>query len=250
MRKKKHAHPHLITLLATYEQNDSLYLILPWAEADLDEYWNLRFPMPSNNDLELSTWIKQQCSGMAEAVSQIHRYRTSSDTSIRYNITLSPPEVNDTRDCSHLRYDLGQQTPMILFGRHGDIKPANILWFPDRDSANGLGKLKISDFGTARFSDNEKITVRNKTTVQNSRPYQSPESILPGGEISSQCDVWALGCVFLEFVCWYYGGRELLKQFEFERGYACESPSFFLINVEETPRLVFAKLKQPVVKVS
>ena len=63
--------------------------------------------------------------------------------------------------------------------------------------------------------------------LEDSRPYRSPEAMLPGCELSVQCDVWALGCVFLEFICWYSGGTTSLKSFEDQRVTDYDlSPSF------------------------
>jgi serine/threonine protein kinase len=248
LRKKRHAHEHLVTLLATYAQGDYLHLILPWAEIDLDQYWRSRDPSPSSNDVELSTWVKRQCCGIAEAVSHIHRYNTLSGTSMVCDMTLPVPAAKAAQSQSHRSLD--QRQPKPLFGRHGDIKPANILWFPDPNLAKGYGTLKLSDFGTTHFSVNENISKKDRYGIPNSRPYQSPECQLPGGELSSQCDVWALGCVFLEFVCWYFGGYKLLEEFHIERALGYESSSFFSIRREEISQSYSAELKESVIKVS
>jgi serine/threonine protein kinase len=241
----------LISLLATYEQDEHYHLILPWAEIDLEDFWKLKFPDPSH-DPKLSAWLKIQCCGIAGAVSQIHRYNTTSATTMLSRAGSSVPEACDAQSRCESHQSPGQRNPKRLFGRHGDIKPSNILWFPDRnmplDKISGI--LKISDFGTARFSENENISVQDRRMIPNSEPYQSPECRLPDGNISTQCDVWALGCVFLEFVCWYTGGRELLENFQHDRTYRYDSSSFFTIRRTETLQSTFAELKQPVVKVS
>jgi serine/threonine protein kinase len=242
LRKRRHFHLHRITLLASYEQANQLYLILPWAEVDLEQYWKSKWPTAPP---EIASWIKQQCCGIVEAVSHIHRYKTFSGTTML-----------DTNRPTSVRKESGQSTASTgrrqrtLFGRHGDIKPANILWFPGPSSDTLFGILKVSDFGTARFSDNEQVAVEDKSSVPNSRAYQSPECVLPDGKISSQCDVWALGCVFLEFVCWYFGGRELLLTFERDRRHFYETASFFTTMKHDTPPLVCAELKPPVTEVS
>jgi serine/threonine protein kinase len=249
LRKERHTHPHLITLLATYEQDEHLYLILPWAEVDLHHYWRSIYPTPSSDDATLSTWLRQQCCGLLTAVSHIHKYKTFSGTSIMYETAWSAPRAKPAQSRRPSDGSVGRNS-QTLFGRHGDIKPANILWFPDPTSATNRGTLKISDLGTALFSVDPRVSIRDRDTIPNSQPYQSPECILPGGEISSQCDVWALGCVFLEFICWYYGGRQLLELFEHDRGYYHESTSFFSIHRDENSQSFPAEVKQPVKKVS
>jgi serine/threonine protein kinase len=244
LRKREHLRQHLATILASYEQNDYLHLILPWAECDLDRYWKFKFPMGLRSTSGLSSWLKQQCCGISQAVSQLHRYQTSSGTTMLEKNRSGP----QTREGGDSKKSSGRRR-ILLFGRHGDVKPANILWFPDRSSNRAFGTLKLTDFGTARFSGKEKAVVEDRTTVPNSRAYQSPECVLPDGNISSQCDVWSLGCVFLEFVCWYFGGRDLLLEFERDRSHLYETPSFFATTTYEKPRSMFAEVKKPVTKV-
>lgn len=247
--KQEHAHRHLVKLLATYEQHNHLCLILPWAEMDLAEYWETKDPRTCHDNAALSTWLKEQCHGLAEAVSYIHRYKTFSSTTMLGNITFAVPEAGAGRHRSQSNGSI-RQRDFMLSGRHGDVKPKNILWFPRASSAESsntdLGILKLSDFGSAHFSEEEAISAQDKHTVPYTEAYQSPECQLPHGKLSPQCDVWALGCVFLEFVCWYCGGQDLLKEFqrERERDSGNRNSCFFVITEG------FAQLNPPVVKVS
>lgn len=52
-------HPHLISLLATYQQFRVYYLIFPWA------------------DLQTIMWVAKQCEGIANGLVKIHKYQTS-----------------------------------------------------------------------------------------------------------------------------------------------------------------------------
>ncbi|KAH3983135.1 hypothetical protein HBI56_147310 [Parastagonospora nodorum] len=149
---------------------------------------------------------------------------------------------------SHSKTEMGPKEPLTLFGRHGDIKPTHILWFPDRTSASGYGSLKISGFGSTRFSDDDNVAVLDRERVPYSQSYQSPESMMPNGRLSSQCDVWALGCVFLEFVSWYFGGYKRIEEMERERSAGDFNSSFFFIKVKSDPPSVSAELKPVVVK--
>ncbi|KAI4710302.1 hypothetical protein J4E89_004755 [Alternaria sp. Ai002NY15] len=252
LSKAHHAHHHLVTLLATYQQRDYLCLIFPWADADLDQYWEWNHPRSLGDDEKLSAWLTHQCYGLAEAVSQIHRYKTLSNTSMPYNNTSGAPQPAP-RSRPQSSQSPGQRNPKSLFGRHGDIKPSNILWYPPGSPAGTtdylFGILKLSDFGTTQFSDNEQISVQDRKTVPRSTSYQSPECQLDGGELSSQCDVWALGCVFLEFMCWYFGGYERLRHFEADRNRIHQNTSYFFIPWNHR-QSNFAELKPPVIEVS
>lgn len=246
LRKMEHANDHIVTLLAAYEQNDHSYLLLPWADFDLYRYWREKSPNAPCGDHMVSSWIQRQCCGLAGAVSTIHHYLTSSQTTIFHD--------EDSVEKEHTQ-SIGKKSdhtdslkgPLILKGRHGDIKPQNILWFPDQQ--NGLGVLCLSDFGTAHFTNADRKASYQRESMSSSRTYRSPESILPDGELSGQCDVWALGCVFLEFVCWYAGGCKLLKQFEDDRASGHESISFCYPRYNGRNTLICMEIKESVQEV-
>ena len=151
--------------------------------------------------------------------------------------------------------------PLELLGRHGDIKPKNILWFRDNTTNGGHGILKITDFGIARFTKENAPSKRERGLIPNSLTYRSPECDLPNGEISPQCDVWALGCVYLIFITWFFGGCRDIDEFASRRsapdkflpGYKMDIPfetdSFFTIVEDEFGR-VSAKVKDCVTQVS
>ncbi|KAI1124586.1 hypothetical protein F5Y10DRAFT_280061 [Nemania abortiva] len=92
--------------------------------------------------------------------------------------------------------------------RHGDIKPGNVLVFPS--GTNRWGTLVLADVGLAKFHalyTRERFTPT--TTAHGTRRYEPPE-VQPGedGVISRKYDVWALGCVFLEFLIWLLNGPD------------------------------------------
>lgn len=242
LRKQRHTHPHLIALLATYERRGDPYLVFPWAERDLAQYWKSE-TAPPYGDAMLSRWMKEQCSGLAGAIANIHRYNTYTGTTM-LNETFQNLQYSHSRRPSKASLNQGEPTKTLI-GRHGDIKPENILWFPDPGSQ--LGILKISDFGTAHFSLDGDISEEHKKKMPNSIAYQSPESQIPDAKISCQCDVWALGCVFLEFVCWYFEGYQGLKEFEKVRVNVDRTSSFFTMTKGNHDS---AEVKYPVKEVS
>lgn len=219
--------------------------MFPWADADLEDYWKMT-PNPRNNDASMAKWVIDQCQGIAEALSKIHRYPTQTGTTM-----LEPASYSDATSKS-VQNALG---PLELFGRHGDIKPKNILWFRDRTTEGEHGILKVTDFGIARFTKENAPSKRERGIVPNSQTYRSPECDLPYGEIGPQCDVWALGCVYLVFITWFFGGWEHVEEFATMRSATdrywagFETDSFFKI-VGDQPGVLTAKVKECVTQVS
>jgi serine/threonine protein kinase len=69
---------------------------------------------------------------------------------------------------------------------HRDVKPANIL------IENGVGRVKLSDFGLARAADNAGWTAHG--TVLGTPEYMAPEQAA-GEAIDARADLFGLGCV-------------------------------------------------------
>lgn len=227
-------HQHLISLLATYEQSQSFYLVFPWAEASLDGYW--RFKNPSRNlDNDIVRWVAKQCYGIAQGVSAIHKYDS---------FGLNPSQCD-------------------RYGYHGDIKPENILWFPDRNegptgsSAFQGGTLKLTDFGLAAISTKRTMS-KIRGTIMVSRCYCAPEIDLPdGGGHGRQYDMWTLGCLYIKFVTWLIGGWRLLSEFTHARSAvdqawcSFKTDTFFTIkeSLDSPDREMEAIVKPQVTKV-
>lgn len=200
------AHPHLISLLATYEQFKVYFLIFPWADCDLNEFWSDRKPKPSF-DMHTILWVAKQCKGIAHGLLKIHEYHTSNS-----KVQAGSPEKR--------------------FGRHGDIKPENILWFP---GTNG-GTLKISDFGLSDYSTTHNKSYKPKSKVATSMSYRPPECDLKDGKIGQSYDIWTLGCLYLEFITWLLGGWELVKTFGQKR--SLFDPMWYDMNTDTFFELV------------
>ncbi|KAF4448953.1 hypothetical protein F53441_7722 [Fusarium austroafricanum] len=100
--------------------------------------------------------------------------------------------------------------------RHGDIKPANILYFMDSMDRNDRGTLKIADVGLAKVHEEyTKYRIAASTNRHSSERYEPPEmpGYIRGDPIPRVYDVWSLGCVFLEFTVWLIFGWDRLLEF-------------------------------------
>lgn len=231
------AHPHLISLLATYERDETFYLIFPWAEADLMTYWKSQNPDPTF-DTETVIWLAEQCRGIADGLTKLHKYETDLQDHAE---APQLPKIRCEVD-SHEPHKPGQ-----LYGRHGDIKPENILWFPSENGSRHKGILKISDFGLSEL--HTRYSKTKESRVANSPTYRPPECDMSRKIIKQSYDIWTLGCLYLEFIAWALGGWALVAKFASQRR-STKSDSFFEILNRGTPTRAEARVKPGVVAVS
>ncbi|KAM0421333.1 hypothetical protein ACHAPT_010864 [Fusarium lateritium] len=218
LRRLVGRHEHIICLLATYTQYGDYHLIFPWAEANLLEFWQRINPCSlPNKKRKVLRWLAEQCRGIAHALSYIHRYKTFSGKSLVHPSSLPLFPSKAAREVNRV----SERSPVLLFGRHGDIKPENILWFPahNKSTKEVSGILKISDFGIAEFSSQAAVDARTRGLLGFSRTYRPPECDLEfnDGRIGPSYDIWSLGCVFLQFIAWWLGGWEHVDEFASQR---------------------------------
>ncbi|KAL1853155.1 hypothetical protein Daus18300_011894 [Diaporthe australafricana] len=198
--------PHLISLLATYEQNNVFYLIFFWAEADLQSFWRDVNPIPKR-DYSTVLWMAEQCLGIAKGLSALHNYTTFSHTRLKSVFGKSQPihgNLSGIGECQ-------------LFGVHGDIKPRNVLWYKDISENAGHGTLKISDFGLAEFKTDPSEIYKPSEKVAYSASYRPPERDSKNAFVGRSHDIWALGCLYLEMIAWMLGGWQLVQNFQERR---------------------------------
>ncbi|GAP89950.1 putative protein kinase [Rosellinia necatrix] len=218
------AHPHLISLLAAYRHRRSFYLIFRWAEADLVKFWNEIKPTPDIK--ETVYWVAEQCAGLADGLSNIHKYES---------FRLHAGEMAQD----------GTSRRTQLYGRHGDIKPTNIPWFPNSADANDRGTLKLTDFGLSEFHTESSRSNLAKSRIATSLTYRPPEYDMRDGKISRSYDIWTMGCLYLEFITWLLGGWDLVRRFTIARATPIVTPclepydySFFeLVESGKTARI-------------
>ncbi|KFA70659.1 hypothetical protein S40288_08274 [Stachybotrys chartarum IBT 40288] len=186
-------HPHLISLLVTYEQHDTYYLLFDWAECNLNEYWSKKHPDPDPCDRETVLWVAEQCKGIAEGILKLHRYTS-------------------------IGRDSGTKQSEPIFGHHGDIKEANILWFPEPSNQKtnpNSGVLKLADFGVAGFNSHNTISITGNPRSMATPSYRAPESDLDSPSAQGRSyDIWTLAILYLQFSTWLLGGWSLLERFK------------------------------------
>lgn len=153
-------------------------------------------------------------------------------------IHYCPPDEESELSDGQANDGLGSER---VNGRHGDIKPENILWFQMHNAEDQQtsvdGKLVISDFGLTEFHRFETGVVSSRG-IAISPTYRAPEYDVDAG-ISQSYDIWTLGCVLLEFIVWYLQGFEAFDQFSQDR--ATEDPG--LISEDKFFKIIHGHLK-------
>lgn len=238
--------PHLISLLATYEHQRSVHLLFHWADADLQRYWKEVCPRPSM-DRRVVGWVVRQCRGIATGIAAIHRHITSSTTKppASTDSAIVMPEENDSMNDK-------------LYGRHGDIKPRNILWFKKAPDEDGMGTLVITDFGVAEMNSKDSRSRKSNRDLTFTRTYCAPEAHIHGQEIRRSYDIWTLGCLYLEFLTWLLGGSQFVDRFcrrraKPEKAFDKHEVSldwFFELETGQNGTIVGARVKTEVTDVS
>ncbi|KAH8688250.1 kinase-like domain-containing protein [Ilyonectria robusta] len=207
-------HNHLISLLTSYDVDKrDYYLVFPWADCNLEEFFKNESQITKNGSIDAGVmqWFSHQVFGIIQALSVLH-----------------DPKLNPTPDAG--------EEPPIGYGRHGDIKPENILCFTPRDGSNGGSierrTLVISDLGIGEFHGTASRSNLPNQGIPHTPDYRPPECDLDGGTVSRLWDIWTIGCLFLEMVCWLLEGHDSLTEFEKKRS------SFFLYGDQSKDRKV------------
>ncbi|KAJ3580376.1 hypothetical protein NPX13_g181 [Xylaria arbuscula] len=202
---------HLIKLLLTFQHGQKYYFLFEWADGDLFNYWD-KHPRGSKDSIWNSTLMAEQCLGLATAVKRIHGLSTWQKEMRKQSAYTNENEKD--------------------WGRHGDIKPDNILWFSHR--TDGC-LFVLSDLGLTRYHSSVTRSLVSPTRVDGcTHSYRPPEMDMPGQRICSKYDIWSLGCVFLEFCTWWLRGSRSVKLFIEERvaesfDRLVDEPAYFFI---------------------
>lgn len=187
LRRTSGPHRHLISLLFTYTHEGRFHLVFPWADVDLRDYWK-RIP-PEQIDDQKVLWSLKQMTGLASALSLIHGFQL-------------PDERQPGRD----------------FGRHGDLKAENIVWFPSYPGCTDSdGILQITDLGLASLRSLGSVSDSDLAGKLGTKTYMPPDT-LRNLRISRTWDIWSLGCLYLEFITWIVLGFHAIIEFAELRG--------------------------------
>ena len=179
---RTHNNKHLMLGLAAFQYRGEWSIIFPKAECDLSKYMDDHSPPGTWDGMQGAA---EQLSGLMSALGDIH----------------SPVRL----------YAVHPKQKEPIFGMHGDIKGDNILCFP---STEGLEMLFVlADFGlSATHREQSRSNIPNKD-IPPVPGYRPPECDIEGGTCSRLFDVWTIGCLYLDFLTWLLGGRELLEAF-------------------------------------
>jgi serine/threonine protein kinase len=245
MLEKLAPHPHLTPLLCTYRTDvvppnpaeQKWHLVFPYATGNLYAYWTKINASPKF-DRKTVFWTLTQMTGLASGLGKVHHCRVL--------VPLTPDGAGSLRvkDSTRLHVSRGEE----LFGRHGDIKAENILFFQSEESGNGA--LKLADFGLGRFHGRDSRSHVDPSHVFWSPTYEPPE-LKRGLEVSRAYDIWSLGCMDLEFISWLLIGGHAIEDFsEFRAGSSTETytdDSFYTIIEDEKTLIKDAEIREGVV---
>lgn len=184
-------HQHLVRLLLSYNIRQEYFMIFHWAEYDLAGLWESMQSDPTSSHHLI--WLLEQCCGISQALCKVHRHDS-----------WPLKESFDTDSCP---------TDSRNRGRHGDIKPLNILCFGPSGQANlEKYKLVVADYTLMRFHSPKSLGKTSPKGLRFSQTYRPPEVEQgPDARIDQKYDIWSLGCVFLEFLTWYLLGNAAIS---------------------------------------
>ncbi|KAI0022816.1 hypothetical protein F4780DRAFT_136836 [Xylariomycetidae sp. FL0641] len=194
--RSRRSHRHLIRLLLAFQHGDEYHLMFPMAHGNLVDLWQGEQLLPTVSSNVI--WLIKQCGGIANGLKMIHH----SDSWARGG-------------------DVTEQTDYLSSekskGRHGDIKPQNVLYFDPAVPEDHHYDLVISDFGLTRFHSPETISqVAPKDVGGLTLTYRPPEFDTETC-ISQAYDMWSLGCLYLELLTWFLLGYKARETFTIER---------------------------------
>lgn len=192
MKRSRHFNDnHLARLVFTMqingpEQSQRFFTVTPLADGNLNDFWRWNNP---HEQKEWPQWVARQCHGLALALSKLHDIQPS-------------PSTSEKTSSSSL---------------HGNIKPTNLLWFRPRNTTgrdlDESGVLRISEYGASSMQRVDSWQPRD--LCGGTVTYLPPEAEIDGyAHGSTSSDIWSLGCVFLELLCWLVlGSDETLATF-------------------------------------
>jgi serine/threonine protein kinase len=180
-------HEHILTHITAWSQGKECYIMFPLARMNLRRF--LKEKQPEANR-QTTLWLLQQMTGVADAVKLIHNLDDDLDKQ-GTGTRLQVPGIAGKKERKQ--------------GYHHDLKPENMLLFYS-GSDYTEGSLKISDFGMGkvnRVPQGSQIVSKRTRTLSGTLTYESPDYEMHQ-KTGRPHDMWALGCVLLELLCWLF----------------------------------------------
>lgn len=227
--KQKHIVRFLTAFRRGHRGEEDHYLMLEWASGgNLRNLWKT-FPRPKLTQGLIKAAILQ-IHGLAEAICMAHY-----------------PALGTEASKSYLTF------------RHGDLKPENILWFKQKKGGpHDIGTLKIGDWGLAKQQNILTQFRTNKTSTEwGTRRYEPPEETTadtvglqpkapskskdpskskgPLKRRSRLYDIWAMGCITLEFLIWLMYGPDGLDRFNESISTGSDNVTFYQVANSTPP---------------
>ncbi|KAK3684087.1 hypothetical protein B0T22DRAFT_383718 [Podospora appendiculata] len=175
---------HFVKLLSSFEIRNPLdpesidfYFLFPWADGNLWDFWE-QHPADYQR-IPHCKWMAKQCYYPARALARYHEERRE--------LLMLPWGSDMLHGCFHANY---------------------ILWF---QSSNIL-VLAESGVETLKYPQGLTTERMSKKDLKSSATYRAPEFDLQHGTVSRKCDIFSLGCTYLEFITWYLEGWDSVAE--------------------------------------
>lgn len=199
--QRSHYNSNITTAFASLETDLKLSIFYPLAKCNLREYLDNVHGVSSSTCKRLGLGAEgyttrrelfNQIRGLAEALQGLHSFDDF------YGMPAS---------CFHM-----------------DIKPENILVFPQQ---NGSELWKLTDFGVSRVEERKSHKLMNLDKLFNLRKDAPPRFTGPAGggtflapeamhleaQVTSVCDVWSFTCVVILVMSFAHGGAVEARSF-------------------------------------
>ncbi|OAL02957.1 hypothetical protein IQ06DRAFT_375626 [Phaeosphaeriaceae sp. SRC1lsM3a] len=107
------SHPHIVSLLATYEQFKKFHLIFSRAEGDLFTFWKELKRRPNINQRNI-LWMVEQCRGLTDGLLKLHRLLTLP----KNQGGMQEQSTDDLTDLPHHAQPHAQKARGVTFSDH------------------------------------------------------------------------------------------------------------------------------------
>jgi hypothetical protein len=120
---------------------------------------------------------------------------------------------------------------------HGDVRPPNLLMFPETQKNERVVRLSVHDLGIARaLRSSSEVVFFGSPEARCT--YMAPEVTLHKKE-TFMSDLWSFGCILLDQITWLVGGPDMVEEFRRLRVHTADGSEFddFWIKVQGSPVL-------------